>query len=125
MFTGAAACAALFTPGAATAATAKAGRMEPDISHKNCGHAATTSMHFYWPPSAKHGPTCVGGRGSTSLGGTVFSAVCTGANSGYFILNGEREYFGAAENISLDDQRVYKVEISETHLKTAECPYSR
>lgn len=91
VFTGAAACAAAFTPAAALAATAttmaKTQQMGPDTFHINCPGgktgAPTTSMHFYYAPSADHGPTCVGQLGHTSLGDTFYWSYCAGNNSGH------------------------------------------
>ena len=96
VFTGAAACTALFAPGA-EAATATAGKpqliMLPDTTHKNCTIGPrTTSTVFWWPASKNHGPTCVGGGGdydvSTSLGGNVFTSYCPGNNFGIFLSKG-------------------------------------
>ena len=97
-FTGAAACAAAFTPAAEAAPTttataaARTQLMMPDTAHHNCTVGpATTSAVFYWPASKHHGPTCVGGLPNlhvrTSLGGTDFSKMCAGNNSGYFFVH--------------------------------------
>jgi hypothetical protein len=99
-FTGAVACAAAFTP-AATAATPKTHELKapevklpnprgikPDMEKKNCAIGPrTTSVVFYWPTSAHHGPTCVGGAGAgstISLSNHLFANVCFGNNDGYF-----------------------------------------
>jgi hypothetical protein len=127
VFTGAAACAAAFTPGVATAATAKADLITPDIAHKNCPHtpALTKSVHFYYPPSAKHGPTCVAGDGKTSLGGTVYSFICTGNNFGWYDVNGSINYFNKHSLISLPpNHRIYAVDIQSTGGSWA-CSYNR
>jgi hypothetical protein len=88
VFTGAAACAAAFAPAAGAATTAKTQLMEPGAFHKNCTGGSTRSVHFYYPMAADHGPTCVGEAGSTSLGGTHYSSVCTGNNNGFFLHSG-------------------------------------
>jgi hypothetical protein len=84
-FTGAAACAALFAPGADAATTAKAQPIMPGTVHKNCAIGpATTSAVFWWRSTAHHGPTCVGGSPDfnvpTSLGDNYFASVCPGNN---------------------------------------------
>ena len=86
-FTGAAACAAMFAPGAeAAAATTAKTQIVPNTTHKNCTIGpTTTSMVFWWFPSSKHGPTCAGSAGhpgSTTLNHS-FSKICTGDNYGW------------------------------------------
>jgi hypothetical protein len=87
VFTGAAACAAVFTPAAMAATTAKTQLIEVDTGHHNCAVGPrTTSTVFWWLSTAHHGPTCVGGepdyRVGTNLGGTYFASVCPGNNYG-------------------------------------------
>jgi hypothetical protein len=105
VFTGAAACAAAFTPAAEAAPTATATTtartqlVTPDTSHHNCAIGpATKSAVFYWPASKHHGPTCVGGypdyHKRTSLGGTDFSKMCAGDNYGIFFAVGISSPFG-------------------------------
>jgi hypothetical protein len=96
VFTGAAACAAAFTPAAEAApmTTAKTELITPDTAHHDCAVGpATTSAVFYWLPSAHHGPTCVGGDPdydvNTSLGGNAFSKMCAGNNYGEFYVVGD------------------------------------
>jgi hypothetical protein len=110
VFTGAAACTALFAPGAeaATATAAKPQLIVPDTTHKNCAIGPrTTSTVFYWPAAKNHGPTCVGGGGnygiSTSLGGNVFTSYCPGNNFGIFTTTdgGIRSYSPGTEKIHL------------------------
>jgi len=100
-FTGAAACAAVFTPGATAVAatTARTQVLEPDAFHINCTGGSTTSLHFYYPASADHGPICVGEHGTTSLNGTYYASFCAGNNDGvYFstplIDSLDQNYFG-------------------------------
>ena len=52
-FTGAAACAALFAPGADAATTAKAQPIMPGTVHKNCAigpatHTVNLNQHVHW-----------------------------------------------------------------------------
>jgi hypothetical protein len=95
-FTGTAACAAAFAPGAGAATTARAQQMEPATSHRNCIIGRyTTSAVFYWPTSARHGPTCVGGANGitpTPLGNTFFSQFCAGNNSGIIFGTNPNDY---------------------------------
>ena len=119
VFTGAAACAAGFTPAALAATattTAKTQQMEPDTFHRNCpggyNGPSTTSMHFYYPSSKDHGPTCVGQLGSTSLAGTFYEAACTGNNSGYYYTPAGRYPFDRSEVFSLSTD-VFNVSILE------------
>jgi hypothetical protein len=86
-FTGAAACAAAFTPAAMAATTAKTQLIDVDTAHHDCAVGPrTTSTVFYWPTSADHGPTCVGGEPyydeETDLDYTYFAAYCPGNNYG-------------------------------------------
>jgi hypothetical protein len=88
VFTGTAACAAAFAP-AAGAATVT---VKPTTTHKNCSLGPkTTSMVFWWPASANHGPTCVGGYGdpgyTTNLD-TYYSSFCAGDNYGSVFIKG-------------------------------------
>jgi hypothetical protein len=85
VFTGAAACAAMFAPGAEAATTTKAQLMMPDTGHKDCAIGIfTTSAVFFWRSTTDHGPTCVGGLPNfnvpTSLGDNYFQSVCPGNN---------------------------------------------
>jgi hypothetical protein len=89
MFTGAATCAAAFTPGVtALAATTRPQQIEPDTGAKNCAiGTSTTSMVLSWSPRGDHGPTCIGSGGqpgTVNLGGKVFDDYCTGDNYGWF-----------------------------------------
>ena len=88
IFTGAAACAAVFTP-ATTAGAATTGQMKPDTSDRNCYKNDTTSAAFYYPASKDHGPLCFGGANSVpaldSISPTVFAKFCAGNNSGYYV----------------------------------------
>jgi hypothetical protein len=87
VFTGTAACAAMFVPAAEAATAANAQQAEPATSHHNCAVGPrTTSTVLMWPSAAHHGPTCVGGevdyRVFTRLG-THYSKICGGNNSGW------------------------------------------
>jgi len=117
-FTGAAACAAVFTPGAmgATATTAKTLQVNPDIAPKNCTATSTTSMVFWWVSGA-HGPNCVGGSpggpGTTTAlnNGKYVSRICTGNNWGWIVHSDIKQHFG--QDYSLD-RSVWKV--SQVHI---------
>jgi hypothetical protein len=113
VFTGATAFAAAFTPTAgAVTVSAKTQLIKPDIFKKNCtlGHP-TTSVHFYWPAAAHHGPTCLGEAGTTSLGGTVFASFCAGNNYGWFSASGVHVPFGQSETLFVGAP-VHQVHIS-------------
>ena len=92
VFTGAAACAAMGAPAAEAATAANARQAEPATSVRNCAIGPrTTSMVFWWPNAANHGPTCLGGfanRGvSVDLEGNKFRAFCGGNNYGTIYTN--------------------------------------
>jgi hypothetical protein len=97
VFTGAAAAAAAFTPAALAATAAGAHRMEPATSIRNCDGnlQSTTSMVFKRPPSAHHGPTCIG-DGNVALRGIGVSPeanygnYCTGNNTAAIHFSGDR-----------------------------------
>jgi hypothetical protein len=105
-FTGAAACAAAFTPAAmaATATTAKTQQINPDVKAKNCNNTIeTTSMVFSWSRNLAHGPTCVGGSPGgpgtiTSLSGKTAISICTGNNWGWLYLSNEKRHFGQVQD---------------------------
>jgi hypothetical protein len=125
VFTGAAACAAAFMPAAEAAptATAKTQQIGPDIIVKDCDAGQTTSVHFYWPSAAHHGPTCLGESGTSTLHGASFTGACTGNNWGWFSFSvpgvrsltkihfGQTEVFSFANDFG-GDAKVYKVHIS-------------
>jgi hypothetical protein len=69
VFTGAATCAATFTPAATATAgtTAMINEIKPHTTVKNCTTSITRSAVFYWSPNEHHGPTCVGGEGGKSV----------------------------------------------------------
>jgi hypothetical protein len=122
VFTGAAACAAAFTPAAEAAPTARTQVIAPDTAHHNCTVGpATTSAVFYWPASKHHGPTCVGGSPDvhqrTSLGGTEFSKLCTGNNSGYYFVKTLSSPMGFTRGHTMDLFGFYvsQVSISQWH----------
>jgi hypothetical protein len=73
---------------------------------------STTSVHFYWPASKHHGPTCVGEAGTTSLGGNPFSSICTGNNRGWFSSSGSRHNFTPGSWPIIFHARITKVHIS-------------
>jgi hypothetical protein len=90
VFTGAAACAAAFTPAAtaATVTTLKTNEVHPDTVKRDCAIGpTTTSMVFWWEPLSAHGPVCVGSADNpaknVNLGGQYFSYICTGNNYGW------------------------------------------
>lgn len=88
IFTGTAACAAGFAPAAVAATTAKAQQAEPATSHWNCVVGPrTTATVFWWPTSAHHGPTCVGGANKNGMATPLnvqYSSYCPGNNYGWF-----------------------------------------
>jgi hypothetical protein len=87
VFTGVAACAAVFTPAAEAATTT----IKPATSHRDCGAGGTTSMMLWFQPSAHHGPLCVGGangKGWNHIGLDTTAAWCAGNNSGSMLLDG-------------------------------------
>jgi len=120
VFTGAAACAAAFTPTAmaATATPTKTQQINaPDIVKKNCGGGSVTrSMVFVWANQAAHGPTCVGGSpggpGTVSLSGNSFGGFCTGNNYGWLIENGTRRDFHQFSSAHSVHWKVGQVHIS-------------
>lgn len=71
-------------------------RMRPNALPKeptvvNCPSDAADGywVHFYWPASAHHPPTCVGGKSVDSYffnngKGIKFAAMCGGNNSGWY-----------------------------------------
>jgi hypothetical protein len=95
VFTGAAACAAVFAPtaGAVTARTAPAVRAGaatarttaavPATASENCNAGTKTWVHVYFPAGAHHGPVCFGGRGVAGVADVTRLGVCGGNNSGY------------------------------------------
>jgi hypothetical protein len=97
VFTGAATCAAAFTP------TTAAATDEAHVTVRDCSGATTTSMVLYWVPSERHGPTCIGGYGgpySVSLSGSIlFTGYCTGGNSGTFFVDQNKTPFEAGETV--------------------------
>ena len=111
-FTGAVACTAAFTP-AAGAATTTMGKGAPRAFARNCTiGTSTTSVHFYWLPSAHHGPTCVGEAGTVSLHGIKMSAFCAGNNFGYFYANGHKLSFFSGSTFELFSAKITQVHIS-------------
>jgi hypothetical protein len=83
VFTGAAACAAAFTPTAAAATTATAPKLLPgNIEEVDCTAADSHWVHLYWLPSSDHGPTCLGYKG-TKLVDHWFASFCSGNNYGW------------------------------------------
>jgi hypothetical protein len=85
--TGAAACAAAFAPGAAAATQGTAVRdVRPAISEKDCPDPQGNYfhwVHFYWQAASRHGPTCIGDKG-TKVVDHIFQAFCGGNNYGWF-----------------------------------------
>jgi hypothetical protein len=128
-FTGAAACAAAFTP-AAIAATANTHEIKPDMEKKNCAIGPlTTSVVFYWAASADHGPTCVGGGGagkSVNLSSHYFAAACYGNNNGTFWASHSayRHNFTYGSSIDIVARDVGKVEIKSWPGGNTRCPTS-
>jgi hypothetical protein len=110
VFTGVAACAAVFPPlaEAVTVPTANNHHVTPFTSIRNCTIGPeTTSVVLTRPPSAHHGPTCVGGATGPrihSLGNTYFSYFCAGNNYGRYWKTGNATpfsfYAGSEFNIS-------------------------
>jgi hypothetical protein len=92
VFTGTTAYAAAFVPAAGAATAAGAQQMVPATSHHNCALGPrTTSVVLWWPGTAHHGPTCVGGQNFQHQGtplGTYFSYYCPGNNIGTLSWNG-------------------------------------
>jgi len=87
-FTGAVACAAVFTPGTTAMAgtTSKARQMRPD-DIIDCPTGYNTSVHLYWNTSEGHGPTCVGNYQTTYWqpdSAPRYKTLCPGNNSGVF-----------------------------------------
>lgn len=94
VFTGAAACAAVFAPtaGAVTARTAPAVRAGaatarttaavPATVSENCNAGTKTWVHVYFPAGADHGPVCFGDRGIVGVASVTLLGVCGGNNSG-------------------------------------------
>jgi hypothetical protein len=124
-FTGAAACAAAFTP-AAEAVTAPTLRTQvvPNVEHRNCPIGpSTTSMVFWWSAAAHHGPTCAGSGGVPGhiVFSHWFSRICTGNNKGYITSKpgGFHNSFGAGLS-RLRAQFVYSVDITG-HAGTFHC----
>lgn len=119
VFTGAAACAAAFTP-AAMAATVR-----PDTSHRNCagGGQLTTSMVFVWPSAAHHGPTCVGGANGTGWThlGTDYISFCAGNNSGSMKVSGSTRKFHEGQISPLYSDHVSSVRITKYGLYADYC----
>jgi hypothetical protein len=96
VFTGAAACAAAFGPTAAAATTAAtagkplpantevtAGKLLPSIDEVDCNASEVHWFHLYWLPSADHGPTCLGYKGTKTVDHS-FEGWCPGTNWGWF-----------------------------------------
>jgi len=118
-FTGAAACAAMFAPGAEAATTARTQPVAPDTGHKNCAIGVfTTSAVFWWRSTADHGPTCVGGLPNfnvpTSLGDNYFESVCPGNNYLSIVSeegNGQPNKLGPATHTINLNQHVHWVNI--------------
>jgi hypothetical protein len=93
VFTGAAACAAAFTPAAAampTAAGATTHDLAPGITATgnitatdDCGSATKGWLYLYYTASEHHGPICLGGIGTAPLDpGTAMAGFCPGNTSG-------------------------------------------
>jgi len=90
VFTGAAACAAAFTP-ATMAGAATTGQMKPDTSVRECYKSPTTSAALWYRASAHHGPICFGGAnhaGPVYLSYAYFTRFCAGNNSGSYYRDG-------------------------------------
>lgn len=123
VFTGAATCAAAFTP-AAEAAPATTVRIQPDVVLKNCTIGPrTTSMVFTWFASQHHGPTCIGSGGKP---GTVtvnhsFAHGCTGDNFGW-TSNGDGFHSPFTWGESAPSGFIAKVHISGHAFDSNTCP---
>jgi hypothetical protein len=96
MFTGAAACAAAFTPAAQAAAMpaapdAATHDLAPGITATgnvtatdDCGSRTIGWLYLYYTASEHHGPVCLGGTGTVYLDdSTKIAGICTGANYGH------------------------------------------
>jgi hypothetical protein len=91
-FTGAAACAAVFTPGAmAVAAPAQRAPQAKPAGLTDCPDNNDESLHLYWTASERHGPTCVTGVGQFWFNkvegdpGPLYSGLCTGNKDGEYV----------------------------------------
>jgi hypothetical protein len=83
VLTGAAACAAAFGPTAAAATTATAAKPVPsNVTEEDCTAADSHWVHMYWLPSADHGPTCLGYKGTKEVSHS-FDGFCAGNNHGW------------------------------------------
>lgn len=118
VFTGTAACAAAFAPAAGAATMAKTQQMELATSHWNCAIGPrTTATVFWWPSTAHHGPTCVGGankNGRTTSLNTSYSSYCPGNNVGWFqaLYGGRFKIHPGETKHALNDNYVFSAYIS-------------
>ncbi len=89
VFTGAVACATAFGPTAAAAAApavATGNRVAlTAITEKDCPNPQGNDehwFHLYWQAASKHGPTCIGYKGTVVVD-HIFQAWCPGDNFGW------------------------------------------
>jgi hypothetical protein len=112
VFTGVAACAAVFAP-AAEAAPAAPGvmtRIAPDtVTAYDCS-VANTALHLYYTPSESHSiPACFSGTGYWYVGtGKRFDAYCAGDYSGSLEVDGTwRRFTEGAHKLYGSVEEVY------------------
>ncbi len=129
VFTGAAVGATLLAPAlAANAATTDATTepptgLVPDVL-ANCPRGSNTSVHLYWSPGERHGPTCVGNvEYYTAFGPNVtYVSLCAGNNSGVFSSSNGFFVYHHGYHLGLHNGHAQKID-NETWSGNSKCAY--
>lgn len=127
VFTGAAACAAVFTPAAHAAPAAPgatAGITPKALTHNNCTAGELDWFHLYYTAAENHPtPACFAGTGTYVISSNKrFAFFCAGNNSGYLGTDiGRIPFSGGSIPFNLHSHIVHSVHLANHRVPSARC----